>query len=162
MILYFLSTKLRPFHNVLTNFETVIYLAAAKYGTVSPYISQKSKRSHILQLQNLRPFRHVKNQNTCLDKFETVPYFAAAKFETVSPSQKSNPTWCQNLYGPIFCSCKIWDRFTMSHQKLKRSHILQPQNLRPFCHVRTKIEMVPGGKNQNSPIFSSRVSGLFQ
>ncbi len=43
MILYFLSTKLRPFHNVLTNFETVIYLAAAKYGTVSPC--------------------HVKNQN---------------------------------------------------------------------------------------------------
>ena len=47
MILYFLSTKLRPFHNVAANFETVIYLAAAKYGTVSPYISQKSKRSHI-------------------------------------------------------------------------------------------------------------------
>ncbi len=79
MILYFLSIKVRPFHNVMTNFETVIYLAAAKYGT--SYISQKSKRSHILQPQNLRPFCHVRT------KFETVPYFAAAKFETVLPCQ---------------------------------------------------------------------------
>ncbi len=81
MILFFHSTKVRPIHNVATNVETVVYLAAAKYWTVSPYISQKSKRSHILQPQNLRPFRHV------MTKFETVPYFAAAKFETVLPCQ---------------------------------------------------------------------------
>ncbi len=81
MIVYFHPTKVRTFHNVAQNFETVIYLAAAKYGTVSPYISQKSKRSNILQPQNLRPFRHV------MTKFETVPYFAAAIFETVSPCQ---------------------------------------------------------------------------
>ena len=75
-------------------------------------------------------------------KMKTVPYFATAKFETNS--------------------CTSW-------QNLKRSHILQPQNLRPFCHVMTKFETVPYFaaakfetvltcqiKIWNGPIFSSR------
>ena len=116
------------------------------------------KRSHILQQQNLRPFYHVRT------KFKTVPYFAAAKFETVLTCQfkiwnyhilqpwnlrpfhqvkNQIPCHDKNSNGPIFCSRKIWDRFTMSCQILKWSYILQPQNLGWFHDVRTKFETVP-------------------
>ncbi len=49
----------------------------------------------------------------------------------------------KNWNSPIYCSRKNWDPFSISGQNLKRSHILPPQNLRPFWHVSSKFETVP-------------------
>ncbi len=111
------------------------------------------KRSQILRLQNMGPFRFLSLHG------ETVSNFAAAKYGTVSIFVL---TWQNSLK---FSSCKIWDCFNFCCGTVlifcpdmvsnfadcfnfcldtaKRSQILQPQNMGPFQFLSWHGETVP-------------------